>query len=266
MESFFTSNKGKIHFKVLGRGSCIVLLHGYLENLDIWNGFAEELSLQYQVLILDIPQHGKSECYQEVNSIERMAECVHATLDHLKISKALIVGHSMGGYVALAFAELFPNSTAGLCLLHSTPNADSEEKKRNRIQEIDQVRKGRKGLIVEYGIPLRFAEKNLSTLKGEVEWTKKIALATADIGVIGALKAMASRIDRNQVFANATFPTQMIFGAMDGLIPARVIEEMISKHKKTRIAILNNSGHMGFIEERDQALNEINSFLAVVFS
>jgi pimeloyl-ACP methyl ester carboxylesterase len=266
MEDNYTFNNCRIHYKLVGDGNCIVLIHGYLENLNIWDGFADQLSKHYQVLILDLPQNGKSECNEEVNSIERMAESVNAILIYLNIKKAVIMGHSMGGYVALAFAELFSSSVEGLCLINSSPNADSNEKKRSRLEDISLVMKGEKHIIIEKGVPLRFANKNLSKYKREVEWTKDIALTTSDSGVISSLKAMATRNDRNHVIEHSIFPTIMIFGALDNLIPLNLVNELANRHKKTRIVILNNSGHMSFIEEKDQTVSAIKSFLAEVFS
>ena len=265
MERYFRLNENRIHYKVLGQGNCVVLLHGYLENLEIWNGFADELSKSCKVLMLDFPGHGQSENNTGVNTIEGMAESVDATLMHLNIPKALLVGHSMGGYVALAFADLFPEKTAGLCLFHSTPFADSEQKRANRMTEIEQINRGEKQAIVDTGVPIRFAEKNLPKLHKELEWATGIALRTNTKGIIDALKAMALRIDRNYVLENASFPTMMIFGALDNHIPVSVTSALVQKHKKTRTVILNNSGHMGFIEEEDQALSAMRSFLECIF-
>lgn len=242
-----------------------MLLHGYLESLEIWDDFALELSKSYRVLLVDLPGHGESDCSSDCDTVEGLAGSVNAILEYLKLSQAAIVGHSMGGYLALAFAELFPKKTAGLCLFHSTPNADSAEKRQSRMEEIEQVIKGEKEMIVEKSIPLRFADKNTTTLQHELDRAKKMALTISESAIIGTLKAMAFRIDRNHVIENATFPTLMIFGAMDHHIPLGVANDLVAKHKKTRTVILDNSGHMGFIEERDQALKAIKSFLADVF-
>ncbi len=266
MDDYFIYSNCRIHYRLIGQGNCVVLLHGYLENLNIWDGFVDELSTQFKVLSFDLPQHGQSSCDSEVSSFELMAKSVNATLTHLNITKAFIVGHSMGGYLALAFAELFPKKTAGLCLFHSTPNADSTEKRMNRLEEVELVRNGKKILIVENGIPLRFAQKYLINNQYQLERAKEIALTIRDSEIIGSLMAMATRPDRNGVIEKATFPTMMIFGAMDNHIPLSTANTLAIKHKKTRMVILDNSGHMGFIEERDQAIKAIKSFLAVVFS
>jgi pimeloyl-ACP methyl ester carboxylesterase len=266
MESNLNLKNGKIHYKVLGQGDCVLLLHGYLENLNIWDGLVDEFAKTFKVLTLDLPGHGSSEISATDISVEDMAISIDEVLSYLNISKAAIIGHSMGGYVALAFAELYTNKTAGLCLLHSSPNADSPDKKQSRYQDIETVKNGQKGLIVESGVPIRFANDNLITLSSEVDKAKEMALSTTDIGFISALKAMAMRSDRNFVLENAKFPTQMIFGVHDNLIPVGVSKELEMRHKKTRTDYLANSGHMGFIEEQDQALKAICSFLATVFS
>lgn len=133
------------------------------------------------------------------------------------------------------------------------------------MEEIEQVIKGEKEMIVEKSIPLRFADKNTTTLQHELDRAKRMALTISESAIIGTLKAMAFRPDRNHVLENATFPTLMIFGAMDNHILLSVANDLAVKHKKTRTVILDNSGHMGFIEERDQALKAIKSFLADVF-
>lgn len=265
MENNLNLKNGKINYKVLGQGDCVVLLHGYLENLSIWEGFTHELEKKYKVLTLDLPGHGDSEISVMDISVEDMAKSIDEVLINLNISKVAIIGHSMGGYVALAFAELYPHKTAGFCLLHSSPNADSPDRKHSRLQDIETVKKGNKRLIVESGVPLRFANDNLINLKNEVDKAIEMALNTSDIGFISALKAMAMRPDRNNTLANANFPTQMIFGVYDNLIPITVAKELANRHKKTRTDYLVNSGHMGFIEEKDQALKAISSFLATVF-
>jgi len=237
-----------------------------MENLNIWDGFSDDLSANYHVVIPDIPIHGQSECEGEVNTIERMSDGISALIDYLEISKVLLVGHSMGGYVALSIAERFPEKIAGLCLLHSTPNADSNEKKQSRLLEIDEIKQGKKDEVVSKAVPLRFSTNNLLTHKMIVDWAIDIAKGTSDIGVISSLKAMASRSDYNHVLANVNFPTMMIFGELDNHIPLSVAKHLELRNEITRTVYLHNSGHMGFLEEKDQALNAIRSFAACVFS
>src|ERR1044072_4356356 len=108
----------KIRYADVGKGRVVVLLHGFLENLEVWfgNGFAQELAKHYRVIAIDLPGHGKSECVGYVHRMERMAAVVKAVMDGLGLRRYTVAGHSMGGYAALAFAEKFRENVCGLCL------------------------------------------------------------------------------------------------------------------------------------------------------
>ena len=120
----------------------VVLLHGYLESMLVWEEFIPLIYKSVRVVALDIPGHGISEVKGEVHTMDYLADVVASALKVLGIEKAYLVGHSMGGYVALAVCERHPQAVAGVVLLHSTPNADSEEKKKNREREISLVKSG----------------------------------------------------------------------------------------------------------------------------
>src|SRR5690625_3946315 len=134
-----------LYYKQQGKGPSIVFIHGYLENGNMWDKFAEELSEDYQSIIMDLPGHGKSKSYSDTHSMDFMAEKVNEILDELNISEALFIGHSMGGYVALAMADLFPEKVKGLILLNSSSLSDTEEKKEDRLRAVELAqRKDRK--------------------------------------------------------------------------------------------------------------------------
>ena len=130
----------KISFTDQGKGTTIVLLHGFLENQTMWKAFVPELAKKYRVITINLLGHGQTECLGYVHSMEDQADMVHSVLHELKIKKAILVGHSMGGYVALAFAELYPDNMKGLVLLNSTSRADSDERKVNRDRAIVAVK------------------------------------------------------------------------------------------------------------------------------
>ncbi|MGB0892059.1 MAG: alpha/beta fold hydrolase, partial [Flavobacteriaceae bacterium] len=119
-----------------GKGTAIVLLHGFLENSTMWNNFVANVSKNHRVICIDLLGHGKTECLGYVHTMEDMSDAVEAVLNHLKIRRSIFIGHSMGGYVALAFAEHFPDNVKGLCLLNSTTRTDSEERKKLRSRAI----------------------------------------------------------------------------------------------------------------------------------
>ena len=146
MKHIFYKNT-KISYSDSGKGGAIVLLHGFLENQKMWQELVPELSKKYRVITIDLLGHGDSGCLGYVHSMEENADVVHSVLSELRIRKAIFVGHSMGGYVALAFAELHPANVKGLVLLNSTSKADSEERKKNRDRAIKAVKKDYMGFI-----------------------------------------------------------------------------------------------------------------------
>lgn len=265
MKDFCRIDGSNIHYNLEGNGDCIIFLHGYLENLTIWDDYAAVLSNDYKVLRIDLPGHGLSISKLDLISMDYMAKCLNAVLTSMNIPKGLLIGHSMGGYASLAFAEKYPEKLSGLCLFHSTPNPDTEEKRLARRRDIDLLIHGRKEVIVNTNIPKLFATDRLEELRSEVDHAKDMALSTPEKGIIGSLRGMSERPDRKHIFQEISCPSMMIFGVKDNLIPMTMAEYLAENNRKTRTVFLNNSGHMGFIEDRDQALNEIISFCKVVF-
>ena len=139
-----------LRFSDLGKGDPVVLIHGYLESLEIWNGFAEKLAKKYRVVSVDLPGHSESGIYSSMNTMAVMADSVKAVLDHLSIGRAAIIGHSMGGYATLALADIFPEMIVGFCLFHSHALPDTEEKKLNRDRESLLVKEGKKSQTIYY--------------------------------------------------------------------------------------------------------------------
>ena len=248
-----------------GRGDAVVLIHGYLESLDIWEGFAEDLSGHYRVVAMDLPGHGESGCISNVHTMALMADAVKHVLDHLEIHRAVIVGHSMGGYATLAFAEIYPEITLGFVLFHSHALADPPEKRSNRERTINLVRAGKKRQVIGNHCPLTFAKDNLEKLKAEVEFTAGIAAGTPGEGIIAALEGMKIRPDRQRVLTESAVPAMVIAGRKDNFISMEVAESHFRLARDHENLILENSGHMGFIEEREASLNGLLKFLKRIY-
>lgn len=255
-----------LHYSDEGKGNAVVLLHGYLESLDIWGSFKTELSQFCRVISVDLPGHGKSGLICETQTMEIMADAVDIILNHLDIGRAVIIGHSMGGYVTLAFAEIFPEKTVGYCLFHSHALADSEEKKINRDREIELVKSGKKMQIISTNIPKAFADDNLHKFADDVEKARQIAVNTPDDGIICALKGLKVRPDRKRVLTESTIPVLIIAGKKDNYIPFGIYEQHFKLAQKSDILILENSGHMGFIEEKEESLEGILEFLNKIYN
>jgi pimeloyl-ACP methyl ester carboxylesterase len=252
-----------IRYAHMGEGLPVVLLHGYLESLDIWDSFAEELSKNYLVITIDLPGHGQSGTIEGKVTVEIMAEAIAHVLDYLKIEKAVIIGHSMGGYAMLAFAELWPGRLLGIGLFHSVSWADLPEKREARDREIELIRLGKKQLICNANVPKSFADDNLETFSFQVERAKEIAIKNPDDGIIAVLNAMKARKDRTLILKDTLVPVFFAIGKKDNYIPVEKMLSLTIFPARKHVAIFENSGHMAFIEEKDVAIDEISQFLAM---
>jgi pimeloyl-ACP methyl ester carboxylesterase len=244
-----------------GEGSCIVLLHGYLESGRIWEGFVEQFPGRYRMIVPDLPGHGDSGTWGKVHTMDEVAGAVQAILMAEGIDKVFLAGHSMGGYVTMAFADLFPDSLNGYALVHSTPFADTNEKRENRDREISLVLCGKKRQIVMVNIPKAFATENLERMAGQVEYLKKMALLSPDEGMIALLNGMKERPDRTAVLQNPQWPVLLIGGMKDNYIPLEVFDKLIDLAPHARVLRLAESGHMGFMEEPERVIGAFEEIL-----
>ena len=247
-----------------GEGKCIVLLHGYLERGEIWQRFTEQFPEGYRFIVPDLPGHGASGSWGKVHTMDELAIVVKAILEAEGIKKTFLAGHSMGGYVTLAFADLFPEKLSAYALVHSTPFADTEEKRDMREREISLVLCGKKRQIVLVNIPKAFALDNLDSMSKEVERLKYMALTSPDDGMIALLNGMKERPDRTAVLKKPELALLLIGGMKDNYIPAEVFEKLVSLAPHARVLRLENSGHMGFMEEQEHVVKEFMDFLKAI--
>ena len=240
---------------------CVVLLHGYLESLLVWEEFVPLLYKQVRVVTLDLPGHGISEVRGEVHSMDFLADTVAEGMHALGIERFTVVGHSMGGYVALALLERHPEMLDGLVLLSSTPNADTPEKAENRRREIALVRAGKKDALARVAPEAGFAPENRRRMKDAVEDLMEQVFITEDEGIIALLGGMIERPDRNELLQKSPVPQLFILGRKDGYIPVEVAEKMVAAHPQAQVAWLENSGHMGFLEEPEACAQALLGFV-----
>ncbi len=261
MQKEIKFNEGKLKIIDEGYGIPVVLLHGYLESLDIWHPFSELVKQKYRPIRIDLPGHGNSDTIDKVHTMDLMADAVNRVLDELNINKSIIVGHSMGGYVTLAFAEKYPARIMGFSLFHSSPFPDTEEKKQNRDKEIEYVKQGKKDMIINLNIPMGFANDNLEVFSKDVKRAKHIALKTPEEGIIACLEGMKVRPDRTNVIKNSKVPFLWILGEKDNYIPFNTMKKRAEYNSRGELFSLKNSGHMGFLEESQVSFEKINSFI-----
>ena len=252
---------GKIHYSDSGCGEIIVLIHGYLESMEVWENFAGRLSQKFRILRIDLPGHGHSDLFSDINSMELMAEVIKEILDIQGIKKVFLIGHSMGGYAALAFLQLFPEYLSGYSLFHSHPFSDTAEAVEKRKQNIALTENGKKDEMIPGFVHGLYAPKNLDRLKEAVEKSVSVALGTDKKTIIADLRGMMARPDRSNIVREAKVPFLWILGTMDSHIDYRTIQQKVRLPENAQIVILENSGHMGFIEEEELSVKAIGEFV-----
>lgn len=238
----------KISYSDSGIGNTIVLLHGFLENKKMWSEYSNLLSEKNRVVAIDLLGHGESDCLGYIHKMEDNAGAVNQVLEHLNIEKASIVGHSMGGYVGLAFAELYPEKIQKLVLLNSTSKEDSAEKKLNRTRAIKAVKQNYVN-FVSLAIANLFSENNRIRLAEEIEKVKTEALKTPLQGIIASQEGMKIRKDREELLRKNLFPILLILGKKD---PVLNYEESLSQIEDTTVELVSfEDGHMSQIENKE---------------
>ncbi|MDR1983388.1 MAG: alpha/beta hydrolase [Prevotellaceae bacterium] len=260
MDFFITTNNIAMRASDTGKGKVIILLHGYLETMEIWENTISELSKQFRTVAVDLPGHGLSKFNEGSTTMEFMADCIKSLLDKLKISECLIVGHSMGGYVALAFAKKYPETAKALCLFSSTPNGDTEQKKKDRDREIELIKAGKLELILKTNVKRGFADINVKKFDEEIFAIEDTATVADTDGIIAALQAMKMREDMNDFMKTIQHKTLFVFGKFDNYITFDVAENIMQKYPQATAAILQNSGHNGFIEEPEESVKILCDF------
>lgn len=249
-----------IHYTATGNGEPIILVHGFGEDSRIWENQVKPLAAKYQVFLPDLPGTGKSPDRPGL-SIESMADDLAEILDHEKIDKVVMAGHSMGGYVTLAFAEKYPLRLKAFSLVHSTAFADSEQKKEARRKSIDIIREYGTKPFLDSAIPNMFAVKNRTAMVKTIE---KIIADNSHIlpgSLIAFYEAMMIRPDRTQILKNASVPVQFIVGKEDQAVPFSDSMQQIHLPDLSYIHILESSGHMGMLEEPDKTNTSLLEFL-----
>lgn len=262
VEKFIMAGTTPVHVADSEHGSkCVVLLHGYLESMIVWEEFIPLLTPHMRVVTLDLPGHGISLVNGEVHTMEYLADTVGATLEALGIERYSVVGHSMGGYVALAMLDKYSQNLESVTLLSSTTTRDTEEKCDRRRREIELIKAGKKSMMARLVPHAGFAPQNVKRLKDRIEDMEELILITEDEGVIAILGGMIERKDRDEQLRTSSVKHQFIFGRHDYYIPNDVAEELERTHPEALTVWLEESGHMGFIEEPERCAKAIVDFV-----
>jgi len=258
MSNFITYKNAKVHFTDQGSGEAVLLLHGFLENISMWNPLSEHLTKSHRVICVDLLGHGKSDSIGYIHTMEMMAEAVNYVLNDLKISSVIVIGHSMGGYVGLALLEAHPNLIKGICLMNSTAVSDSLEKQINRDRAIRAVKENYK-TFVSVSIANLFRPKSRILYKEEYRNVKQEALKTSVQSIIASLEGMKVRTNRLQLFRNSKIPKLVILGEKDAILDYKLQQ---SYYENSDVTIVEfPDGHMSHVENKEDFTYNIMHFI-----
>jgi pimeloyl-ACP methyl ester carboxylesterase len=241
-----------------GKGTAVVLIHGFLENATMWDKITPELIKKNRVITIDLLGHGQSDCLGYIHSMELFAETIEAVLKHLKIRKYILVGHSLGGYISLALAKIDPTKIKGCCLLNSTSNEDSKEKKNIRTRANKMVQNNFENMV-KMSISNLFNQEKLSTYTKEIEAIKKEALKTSLQGYIAAQEGMKNRLNSNQFLKENTFKKLLIIGKKDPVLNLETAKEEAEKTNSELVVFPD--GHMSHIENTSELIFVLKDFI-----
>ncbi len=255
-----------IHYRDEGRHNAqtLVLLHGFLQSQDVWSSYTLSFMRTMRVIVIDLPGFGFSDTYSETHSMEFMADAVKAVLDAAGVEQCVMVGHSMGGYVALAFAEKYYFLLRGLGLLNSHAFADSEEKQLEREQACQQAVSNRAGYIINF-IGDLFDVSKRKQLYQDIKDLQDQCLETKLEGLLAAQRGMSLRRDRIDVLQGLECPTLFVFGKNDHRLPLEYAVSQAMEARHAEILLLNDVAHMSFLEERDYVKLRLLNFVQTCY-
>lgn len=241
-----------------GKGPAVVLIHGFLENTTMWNVIIPELSKRNRVIAIDLLGHGKSDCIGYTHSMELFAETLEAVLKKVRIRKCILVGHSLGGYVALAFAEKHPKRVKGLCLMNSTSNEDTADRKLLRTRANKMVHKNFSNLV-RMSFTNLFSEESRIVFKDQMKNALSEAMQTPIQGYIAGQEGMKLRPNRNHVLAENSFKKLIIVGKKDAALDYKTSLEEVEKTNSKHVVL--PQGHMSHIENLEKLILILKDFL-----
>ncbi|HEX5890538.1 MAG TPA: alpha/beta fold hydrolase [Pyrinomonadaceae bacterium] len=259
--SFIRVDDIQLAYTDAGLGQPVVLLHGYPFNRTLWNEQVGALSNSYRVITPDLRGHGESDASPGAATMNRMAQDVAALLDHLEISRAVIGGLSMGGYVALAFYKQFPSRVRALILADTRAQADTEEGKQTRHQQAEKALAEGMAGIADAMLPKLLTPDTVSKHPEVVKRVRDMMLKTKPEGAAGALLGMAERDDQTSLLSQISCPTLILVGQEDPITPVQDSEKMHREIEGSRLVVIENASHVSNLERTEQFNEELIRFL-----
>lgn len=259
-----TFQQKQIAYHKKGQGQCLVLLHGFPMDSRVWTDFIDKLSAHFCVIAPDLPGLGKSEMLAERHDMSLMADTVAAILEAEQISKCVLAGHSMGGYVGMAFADKYGEMLAGLSLLHSHASADDEQGRENRNQAILKIHNDKKAFLSQFAQSLfdeKFARQNTKA----VRFITDITLSQKKQAVVAAMAGMRERESYIELLSQLKVPVQFVLGKSDSRMPLVKIMAQAGLPPHGELLMLEGVGHVGFLESPIIVMDALKAFVLRCF-
>ena len=253
--------KGKtVAYNIAGSGRVVVLVHGFGEDGAIWQQQVKALQNSFTVVVPHLPGSGASALQADM-SMEGLADSVEAVVRAEGIAECVMIGHSMGGYVTLAFAERHKRVLKGFGLFHSTAFGDSDEKRQTRQKGIDFIKQHGAHAFLKTTIPNLYGPATKQTAPTLIEEHLASVSYFTDAALINYYQAMMARPDRMAVLKETLLPVLFVLGRHDAAVPPEDGWKQAHVPQKSYIHMLNNSGHMGMLEEVETTNTLLNEYL-----
>lgn len=259
MEKNFQYQTSTIYYRVEGAGKVVVLIHGFGEDSSVFNQQIDFLKNHCQLIVPNLPGTANSEILQSTTpiTIQDYANCIAALLQHEQVEQCIMLGHSMGGYITLAFAKKFPQLLTGFGLIHSTAFADTAEKKQNRLRSIEIIEQYNGHAFLKTTIPNLFSKNFKQQFPEKVEALIESSKQFSKTALTQYTLAMMNRTDSLDILRNNPLPVLFIIGTEDIAAPLNDVMQQTYLPQCSYIHVLKDVGHMGMLE----ATNEVNKYL-----
>lgn len=262
MESFIIANGIPVHVSKEGKGEKVIFfLHGFLETMYVWEGFKDLFTKHFTILSIDLPGHGLSGTHPVSNTLLFMSDVLADVLKYYSIEKTTIIGHSMGGYLGVEFAKIYPDKVDSIIMLNSTPFADSSEKREERYREIELIKAGKLSAIASISLPKMFSQSNVVKFQNTIDELIELCEIHENDGIISSITGLTQREDNFVFLKRYPGSVLFIFGLYDRFISEERAMFILTEMKDKKGVILSESGHISFVEERDKTAELINDFL-----
>lgn len=267
MEQIIEINEYKIFTKVEGEGSPLLLLHSYWGSNILFDRMAKVLCAKMRVILIDLPGHGNSGTPPPGYTFEKFAFILNELLIRLNVhEKISIVGHSMGGYAAMAFAAKYSEKIALLVLMHAPTKAADIQSIKLRNREGRLLLKEKKELLLQVTVPSNFAPENVGSMESAIALLYHTSGLVTLEGSLRSIYAINHRSNSLGVLQSAPYPILILIGKYDKVYGVNDQLDEANKIPNAEVLMLNHSGHLGFLEEEDLVTRRIEEFLEKKFS